>query len=381
MFRSRYYLIGILIGVLICAGAGRVASSHGSFRNFSRFFILIQPQDSFFPTLSRLIATAKSLATPDKTLVLVGSNSIFRGTGQNPDDLWTLDLQRRLGKEYVVLNYAIDQANMTSFAGVAFRALRDLYPKILFVSLAEIRGASPVDGDNPYQYLFWDGYYKGLLHLNADEEDAAANTRSAEIPTTDGIEIHVGSWLDSLLYFKDLWSHIGYNYFFTIWNIHTAATPFAPRASYVDATDPNIKNIQVRQAADIAAINLSVERMSHLIGSIRIERDSGWQQLRRTYTTAFSDEWRPRILLVMLRINPDYLSRMSEADRITYDSITIEQGNTLRSLGYRTIDVGADWVADDFMDIGHLSARGGSKLSEAITQEVNALSAEQINRR
>lgn len=381
MFRSRYYLIGIVIGVLICAGAGRIASSHGSFRNFSRFFILIQPQDSFFPTLSQLVATAKSLATPDKTLVLVGSSSIFRGTGQNPNDLWTIDLQKRLGNEFVVLNYAIDQANITSFAGAVFRALRDLYPKILFVSLADIRGAAPIDGDPPYQYLFWDGYYKGLLHLNADEETAAARTRSAEIPTADGIEIHVGSWLDSLFYFKDLWSYIGYNYFFTIWNVHTTETPLAPRASYVDATDPNMKDIQVRQAADLATINLVVERMAGLIGTIRIERDSSWQNLRRTYTTAFSDEWRPRILLVMLRINPDYLRRMSETEQKTYDSITIEQGSTLRSLGYRTIDVGADWAADDFMDIGHLSARGGSKLSEAVALEVKALSARRTDRR
>jgi hypothetical protein len=130
----------------------------------------------------------------------------------------------------------------------------------------------------------------------------------------------------------------------------------------------------------MALINLSAERMSHFIGSLGIERESGWQHLRRTYTTAFSYEWRPRILLFMHRINPDHLRRMSEADQRTYDSITTEQGNTLRSLGYRIIDVGADWVADDYMDGGHLSAHGGSKLSQAITPEINALSAEQ-NRR
>jgi hypothetical protein len=369
MFRSRYYLIGTLIGVLICAGAGRIASSHGSFRNFSRFFILIQPQDSFFPTLSQLIATAKSLATPDKTLVLVGSSSIFRGTGQNPDDLWTLDLQKRLGKEYVVLKYAIDQANIASFAGVAFRALRDIYPKILYVSLADIRGASAIDGDPPYQYLFWDSYYKGLLRLTPEETSAAQTARRAELGS-EGIEEQVGGLLDGILYFKDLWTYIGYNYIFTVWNIHTTESPFAARSSYADTPDPNLNQRQMDQSADEKAVAASSERMAHLVHAMEGDRERGWPHLTQSYADAYPQQWRPHILLVMLRNNPDYLARMSPDTQMAYETMVTGQDETLRNLGYATVDVGADWVADDFMDIGHLSSRGGRKLAAAIAPEI-----------
>jgi hypothetical protein len=123
------FLVGLLAGLLGCAVAGRIAASVTSFEYFNRFFIFIQPQTQFFPTMSQLLATAKLKTAPEKTLVVIGSSSIFRGTGQNPDDLWSRELQRLLGDDFAVLNYAIDEAAMTSFGAAAFRALRQIYPK------------------------------------------------------------------------------------------------------------------------------------------------------------------------------------------------------------------------------------------------------------
>ena len=150
------FFVGLLAGLLACSLAGRIAAVSTSFHDFDRFFRAIQPQTQFYPTMSELIATARRKARPEQTLVIIGSSSILRGTGQNPDELWSLELQHLLGEEFAVLNYAIDQAAMTAFGAAAFRALRPLYPSIIFVALADPWGSSPIDGHDPYRYVFWD---------------------------------------------------------------------------------------------------------------------------------------------------------------------------------------------------------------------------------
>jgi hypothetical protein len=40
------------------------------------------------------------------------------------------------------------------------------------------------------------------------------------------------------------------------------------------------------------------------------------------------------------------------------------------------VDVGQNWVGDDFMDIGHLSISGGHKLAVAISEKVREMSGQ-----
>ena len=122
---------------------------------------------------------------------------------------------------------------------------------------------------------------------------------------------------------------------------------------------------------------VSSERMAHLVHAVEGDRDRGWPHLTQSYADAYPQQWRPHILLVMLRNNPDYLARMSQDTQRAYEAMVTGQEETLRNLGYATVDGGADWVADDFMDIGHLSSRGGLKLSAELAKQISTITQRQ----
>ena len=359
---------GVVLGLAVCSVAGHILARLSHFEKFSRFFIYIQPQTNYYPTISQLIATARVTATKEDILVVVGGSSIFRGTGQNPDELWTIDLQRHLGDGFVVLNYAIDQASITSFGGVAFRALSAIHPKIIFVSLSDYRGALGIDGEEPYRYLFWDAYYKS--YLIDDDVVTAQATRAQQIKDAQGQENHIGQWLDSILFFRDLWSTIGYNWLFTVCSDSTALSPFLPRGSYRDVSAPNLKLLQQNFQQDEATRTLMVDRMKHLTSAFYPVYASGGDIIRDSYRAAFPESLRPRILVVDLSVNPAILSAMPDQYQRQLGEIGLRYAAILTGLGYNAMQIGGTLDEDDFADQGHLMASGGQKLAAGAAVEV-----------
>src|SRR5262245_23735042 len=111
----RSFIVGLILGFLGCCTAGYMISKHARFYHFTRFFTAIQPAAYlYYPTPEELLLTARHIVSPDKILVLIGGNSVFRGTGQNPDELWSMELQKLLGNQFKVLNYAMDGATTNS---------------------------------------------------------------------------------------------------------------------------------------------------------------------------------------------------------------------------------------------------------------------------
>ena len=134
--RPKYFLGGFVLGFVICCAAGYVISSKARLNHFSRFYLAIEPQTLYYPTASELLQTVRHKVPKDKILVLVGGSSIFRGAGQDPNEIWTDNLQQLLGDKFKVLNYATDGASFSSYGGVVFRMLREEYPKLIFVAAA-----------------------------------------------------------------------------------------------------------------------------------------------------------------------------------------------------------------------------------------------------
>jgi len=380
LFRPAYFLVGFILGLLFCSLVGYYVSTKARFHHFSRFFMEISPQTLYYPTASELLQTARHEVSKDKILVLVGGSSIFRGVGQDPGDAWTTELQALLGDKYKVLNYASDGASFSSYGGVAFRMLRQEYPKIIFVAAAyQFNSEGFMDGLPPYDYLFWDAYYKKLFKPYKKEAELIEQLRKEEMTTKDGVEKHFMAYLDSLFYFRNLWNWVGYQLLFTMYNENNLRTPFQPRRKYHEALfDPKYKKVlyaanhdaaHVKQYKDLIRLITTgiIDDITHT--PLKIKK-SVLSSCIQGYDNVFQPIDRSKILMVQTTYNTRIIGSMPNNIQKGYWVITKISHEAIASLGYPVLDIGQDFVDDDFMDIDHFWPSGGKKLAVQVAKEV-----------
>ena len=369
------FFLGIVVAFTVCAVAGRIVSERPLFENFVRFFSPIQPQRSFYPTASQLVAHVRHTVPVTKTLVLVGGASYFRGTGQNPGELWTHELQRQLGSRYAVVNFAIDQADLTAFAGVVFTILSREYPKIVYVANGNVASGAPVDGGPDYRYLFWDAYYKNLLPPSVADTPAVRALRREQLLEPAALEVHAGQWLDQLAYACDLWTYLGYKNFFTVWTDEHRTAPFDPRRQAREGDDPGLLASQQAIRRDAAYIAHS-EKHARRVARTGLMLDQKnrwvpnpavWKRFEESCRTMFPEDLRSKSLVVLLRANPFFLQTLTPDERLRTEQIYRLSRDTYERTGYQVLALRAeDFTADDYLDGGHFMASGGAKIARAV---------------
>lgn len=376
------FFLGLVLSFVACALAGRIVSERPLFENFVRFFAPIQPQRYFYPTASQLVAHIRHTVPPSKTLVLVGGASYFRGTGQNPGELWTLELQRRLGSRYAVVNFATDQADLTSFAAVAFEILAREYPKMVYVANGNVASAVPLDGGPSYRYVFWDAYYKGLLPPALADSPAVRDLRWKQLRDPAALEVHLGAWLDQFAYACDLWTYLGYKHAFTVWTDEHRFAPFQARRHEREGDDPNLALYQANTRRDAAYIKHSEEfaKNAAKTGLLQTAQDNGkpnprvWTRFGEELQTMFPAELRPKCLVVLLRGNPFFMQTLTDEERRRTELIYQLGQEAYQRAGYQVVSLRAeDFNADDFIDGGHLMASGGAKVAKAVATHLEDL--------
>lgn len=373
------FLLGIALGFAGCVLAGRIVSERPMFENFLRFFAPIQPQRFFYPTASQLAAHVRHTVPPGKIPVIVGGASYFRGTGQNPGELWSLELQRVLGERYVVINFATDQAPLTAFAAVAFAAVAREFPDALYVANASPVSGAPWDGGDDYRYIFWDAYYKGLLPASiarASHIRELANSQRRD-PLT--LETHLGKWTDALAYACDLWTYIGYKHVFTVWSNPHAHDPFRARRHGREGDDPTLAQQQLNVRNDRAYVEHSENHARNMSrASFAFSADgqcrpdpAAWDGLAQEWRDMFPEELRSRCFVVFLRGNPHFMQTLT-ADERRRTELQFELGQqNLERAGYRVVQLQpSKFTADDFLDGGHLMASGGRKVAHAVAARI-----------
>lgn len=381
---TKSFLVGVLLGFGLCVAAGHYLSRQAMFRSYLRIFPPLQPSTFFYPTANELVAYVERTVPKDKTLVLVGGSSYFRGLGQNPGELWTHDLQRLLGDDYAVVNYAIDLSGPPAFAGVAFQILRQKYPHIVYVSTAGIFADDALDGGGVYGYIYWDAYYKNLLKYDPGWHERIRGEIAQQTRSPAGQEMHLGKRLDALTYACDLWTWIGYRHLFTVWSDSYPTHPFRPRFQYSESDDPNMAEHQrvIRTQTDYIRrteeTNLAASRRGY-----RQNSDGTWvldpdtrKTIARNYDGMLPRAVRGQTLLVLLDTNPYFMQTLSTSDRSHLDDLSRLAQEVFTDLGYRSVHIGADLTADDFVDGSHLMASGGRKVASAVAAKIKTIEQE-----
>ena len=376
---ARPLLIGVAVGFGLCCLAGRVVSRLPMLENFRRFHDLISPTALFYPTASELVSHVEHTVPRDKHLVVVGGASYFRGAGQNPDELWTLELQRLLGDDYCVVNYAMNWGGITPFAGVAFQALAREYPRISFVANASPVVVDDVDGGEIYRYVFWDAYYKGMLALPAPWSDQVREMARRERKDPAGLELHLGKWTDQFSYACDLWTYVGYKWFFTVWSDHASETMTAARRTYADPF--NAKLAQEQRAfrqdqgyvqryeawnKDFAAKGFLPDKD----GQLKLDPPA-FGLISQLSVSMFPDDLKSKCYLVFMRFNPYFMQTFTADDWKRHELMYRVGQQAFERVGYRVVELpDADFTADDFYDAGHYMASGGRKVAKAVAASI-----------
>jgi hypothetical protein len=375
-FKAVYFFIGFIIAMVACACAGRVVATKSDFKNFSRFHNYINPQSLFYPTANQMVSIVKANSTPDQTVVILGGNSIFWGLGQSATDLWSVELQRLLGPDYAVFNFAMPASNAFEGAYWAAEALLKQHRKVLFatVSIPTVTG-SP-EGSEVYGYAFWDAKEKHLLYHDRFRDDLIAKQLSSfdTKKQTKLEELRLRSKLDSLLYFEDLWNSIGYSNLFTVYTGVTKRSPLLARKYFADdETSGGAPPVATRFNAEVDKASVRNYCKSAFEYRTATPRPSWWSSARENMHAMVPDLLKKNCLVVVATHAPGSLSQLnaqeSERERLS-SKLSVE---SWIQTGYESISLRDKLADEDFRDSLHLMPCGGKKVAQLVEAKVREM--------
>jgi hypothetical protein len=79
---------------------------------------------------------------------------------------------------------------------------------------------------------------------------------------------------------------------------------------------------------------------------------------------------RSRTLIVLLHGNPYFENLLGADERVRLDTVIEVAESEIRQQGYRCIQVGQGFSADDYVDVGHFMASGGRKIARLIADDL-----------
>ena len=365
----RVYLASVVAGFLLCVAAGWLAGRLHRFDGFVRFHPYINAETLYNATalqVQRLVETIPR----DRIAVIIGGSSKLHGTGMTPDELWSHELQRRLGDRYGVLNLALRSGRTDHFGMHAAEMLaRSGRPAILIGDVDPAMGFNGVGSYQPYQYFFYDARARGLLYDWPAREAAlmrsTAAAGAAQRARLDELELH--GTANASFNFDDLWNFVGYRYVFLgAWHPLTGRGSWRPRRTYDD--------LETRSAPPEGYYGLH-----QFAAQMRIARGwairpppHGWEALIES-TQTIPEPIRARMVLVMIGRSPYYVDQLSVEEQDLYNRHLDAYIETLRNAGLTALRAGRSWDARDFVDVVHMSPRGGARLAAELAPVVEQM--------
>jgi hypothetical protein len=345
-------------------------------RDFVRLHRYVDSQTLFYPTASQLLAIVRDRCPPDRIVVIVAGNSVFNGYGQPPEGIWSAALQRQLGEPYCVVNLAAAFSLIPDIGATVLNALSARHPRVLLVANGLPAACGPAGGSPMYRYLFWDAYWKGLLSQPEEARrsvEAVARALGGDLDA----ELRVRMALDALLYFDDLWTFVGYRWVFTAWTELTRDDFLRARVRYPDPV-PEIPPLTERfrpgpeMPAEAAKYSAALFVPDDRGGWV--EQPEAWAPFERDVRAALPGALRAHTLIVVTALNPWYVDQLPAAERTRHALAYAATVRRWQEGGYGAMEVGG-FVAEDFLDLMHLTIGGGETLARQVAPRVRGLAA------
>ncbi|MFA5058090.1 MAG: hypothetical protein WC485_08255, partial [Opitutaceae bacterium] len=354
--------------------------------HFTRFFPAISPEVSYYPTVAEMCAIVRARCRPGQVLVIVGGNSIFYGSGQPAELLWTRRLQELLGDRYCVVNLAFRGASASDGAAVVAEVLRREFPRQIYVAnVGTLQAINPM-GSIPYRFIFWEAYYKGELAPYAPRDQIVhayfwddRRHRSEWLDTAGRV------WLDRALHFRDFWNAVARDWFFTVPTAYypTLAEGLRARASFSDR-EGNFDDtpFPLRFRADTLKLEMNITR--GFTGPHYERTTDGQWKMRGPENKEFNwfirvampEALRRRTLIVVSKNSPFYVDRLSADERARDEQSYGDSLAIWRAAGYHATTYTDNFTASDYGDRAHLTVSGGRKLAALVADNIRPMAVE-----
>ena len=381
---ARTFVAAVVTGLLLMAIFGRQAAKENVHSDFVRFTNYIGPDTKYYPTVNEMMAVVRAKAKPEQILVIVGGNSVLYGVGQKREQVWTKALQDRLGDQYAVVNLAFRGSLVTDGGAVVAEALREEYPRQIYMANAAPTQAPTPDGSLVYRFIFWEAYHKGLL-IDDPERDAALESYNTRPPYNEGlVELNLRLRLDRFFYFQDFWNDVTFDRLNTVWGAYfPGVTRFLEPRKVNPDPEPDLLTFPM--SSRYIEANNEIEMLNVRGNSMyAFEKDpeGKWQPVAGPWTAFVNglkgimpEPLRKRTLILLSRTSPYYTRRLPP-DEQERDNLAYERAALLwRESGYEAMDYGSDYTIDDFGDRTHLTWRGGEKLATTVAVKVKEMAA------
>lgn len=377
-------IAGFVLGLALLAWFGRHRGNTDYHTTFTRFHPMIAPDSQYQPTMREMMSIVRARCRADQILVIVGGNSILLGVGQPADQMWTRRLQDLLGDRFAVVNLAYRGSAATDGGAVVAEALRDEFPRQIYIAnVAPMQGIPP-HGIDTYRFIVLDALAKGWLLPWAPRDTALAQWTDDPVTRDAAREQRFAARADALLAFRDVWNWWTYEKASTFGVPMMPALPqaLAARKTFPDAeTDYNNQPFTQRFAPAFDDANLAITRATGR-EFFTADASGAWtpiapahEAFRASAQGAFPDPLKARTLLLVGHGSPYYTHRLTAAEkareRLAYDTTLA----TWRAIGHPILEYGNDFTQDDFGDRSHLTTQGGRKLATTVAPAVKDLAS------
>lgn len=359
MLDARAFLAGVLLSFAGLSVAGWLATKENLFTDFHRSHQNIGAESLFYPTARQLVALVREKLLPDKISVILGGSSVFRGVGQSQDDLWSSKLQKELGVNFQVLNLALNGGSPGGQGLYMAEFLAKEGRKVIFVSNVTIGDGAVKDSGPTYPGFFFDAESRGYLeHFPERMARILGSLHSTDSAML--VENRIKANLNSYLNFNDLWSAIGYRYFFTVWTSLTIDKPWGSRRVLQDGEASCNPDTGYKKDPD---------REMYIMREFAKKQKAG-DEYDHAVTTTIPTNIRSRTIFVVEHYSPYYVDKLTSSEKENYISAVENAVSHYQRVGITSVVLSQTYLAADFCDRPHFSSSGGQKLAASLAPYV-----------
>jgi hypothetical protein len=358
------FLVGVMLGLLGSVALGYVSTKKQLFEHFVRLHTLIGTQ-SFFNVTAREVMPVVEAVPPTKIMVVIGGSSVLNGHHQREAEIWTRYLQELLGDRFAVINLAIPAGRPGQLGIHAAEAILKAGRRVLFVADTNLTLTfSPIGFEPPYDHIYYDWKADGFL-LPSVGRDEVVHKIEIDPSRNKGLqELKIGSSLNHLLYFNELWNFVGYRIVFLGgWSQFAIPFQFEPRVLKADLQESPPNGYY------------EYEDFPRMMEGVRAYTAPGLGDLPGKMVIApVPPPLRNKSLAIMWEQSPYYVQHLSAVERARFEANYRRATESIDRAGLRAFWLGSfSWEISDYIDQVHLSEQGGRKLAGIVAPQLRQM--------
>ena len=361
-------LMSMLLTIWLCSVVGKLFSERVYFSEFERLTRGLCLETSFPATFNQILNTVQKEHKPKTRLVLIGGDSVFFGQGQSESKYFSKRLAQFLGPDYSVVNLAMRGGKTFELAYWVLESLSKKDSDTILVTNSNFAYPGYPDGQSVYSYFFSDAQQKGFLRTYEKRDAFLKKSKDMDYVS----EQKIWQRLDKYLYFRDFWSTLQYELFFTIWSYEPTRLWFEPRKNYKEtfgghetqpASTKEYKEWVHELQSRLNVVTFKDDQKGYVL------KNEFWKDASTLVDATVMPDLRNRIYVCTLPFSRYEKEKAGLLDQKRSDMVDAETVKLYRDLGFKSVYIG-ELDNDDHADLEHFTDSGAEKVATLLAKEI-----------